>query len=144
MTIRYVKNPEYDIDGIIADRKSVMNSDAIGKNIQSAKEQKCEAVVIDLDKEITKKGRDVTFNSVAKEIEYRSKDFSEGFICYIVYNGKAVKVGTEFLNKIELSVRKNSILSDLWKKFSQQGISIKFDWVPYDKKKSPRYEYSGD
>lgn len=92
-----VKNPEYLINGLLADRKGIMSEKGIAAAFNKAIKQGCKAVVIDLDMNIGK------FNEkrLCKHIQWRHSDFEDGNIetCYIVYCGKAVKVSLEDFKK---------------------------------------------
>ena len=126
-----VKNPEYEIDGVLADRKSIKDTKGISTAFKAAKEQNCKAVVIDFDAEITRKGRKLKFNSIAREIENRSADLASGFQCYLIYGGRAAKVSTDFLEFEKDSIRKNKILLNLVKQFNRLGVEISYELFPY-------------
>ena len=86
-----VKNPEYVINGLVADRKGIEHFDGIGLGFKRAMAQGCRAIVIDLDMKM----RNVALkpSKIAQKIENRRKvDFNENAItcCYVVYRGKAV------------------------------------------------------
>lgn len=88
-----VKNPEYLINGKIADRKGIMTFDGITTAFKSASKQGCTAIVIDLDINMS----DVALqpNKIYSKLRNRIKtDFNNDKIseCYFVYRGKATKV----------------------------------------------------
>ena len=87
------KNPEYTINGKIADRKGVESEKGIASVFNKAIRQGCETVVIDLDmhlKEKTLKVRDL-----ARYIDWRRNDFESGSIheCYVIYRNRSVRIG---------------------------------------------------
>jgi hypothetical protein len=94
-----IKNPEYLIDGMKADRKSPekLEASSISGRFVSALKQDCKIVVIDLSK---LEGKTPDFQSVARGIINRWEDFTSGKIhdCYVVYNGKAVKIDREMFD----------------------------------------------
>ena len=83
------KNPEYEIDGLIADRKGVEGYKGITTGFRSGLEQGCKALVFDLDQHMGK--YPVSSHKIANKIQGREDDFKTGRIirCYIVYNGNA-------------------------------------------------------
>lgn len=89
------KNPEYTINGLVADRKGIESPGGISAGFASAIKQGCSAVVIDLDMNLT----DMHFRTedVAKRLYWRFDDFSTGRVreCYVVYHGKAVRITKE-------------------------------------------------
>lgn len=86
------KNPEYEINGLIADRKGIKGEHGISDGFRRAKEQECSAVVIDLD--MNMEGRPLKSNHLAKYIDWRRADFENDTIleCYVIYRGKAIKI----------------------------------------------------
>lgn len=86
------KNPEYEINGLIADRKGIESEQGIKWGFIKAKEQGCRAVVIDLDMHMADKP--LRPNHLAKYLNWRKSDFDDGIIleCYITYHGKAVRI----------------------------------------------------
>ena len=87
-----IKNPEYEIDGLLADRKGILSEKGIKWGFISAKRQGCKAIVIDLDDRMGDKP--FRANTVAKMIRWRSSDFELGIIsrCYVIYNGKSIVI----------------------------------------------------
>lgn len=85
-------NPEYLINGLVADRKGVMDADGITDGFRRAIEQGCSVVVIDLDLHL--RDRVLRTNQVAKHISWRFRDFESGTIaeCYVIHKGKAVVI----------------------------------------------------
>mgnify|MGYP004646388399 FL=1 len=92
-----VKNPEYIINGLIADRKGIQSEKGISNSFNRAIKQGCKAVVIDLDLHM----RRVNNKRLATHIQWRYSDFEQNFIehCYVVLNGKAVDITKETLDK---------------------------------------------
>ena len=86
------KNPEYRINGLIADRKSIKSENGVANGFKKAKEQGCQCVVIDLTKELSTKR--IKWKNLALNITNRSKDFQEKTIlkCYVVFKGNAVEI----------------------------------------------------
>lgn len=87
-----VKNPEYMINGLIADRKGIESPKGIQSGFKKAIKQGCQVVVIDLDMHM--KDKKLPVSELAKYINWRSTDFEEGTIkeCYVIHQGKAVKI----------------------------------------------------
>lgn len=88
-----VKNPEYLINGLLADRKGIMTFDGITAAFKSASKQRCSAIVIDLDMNMF----DVVLQprKIYSKLRNRLKaDFNKDSIseCYFVYHGKAIKI----------------------------------------------------
>ena len=90
--IEHVPNPEYEINGIIADRKGIHSPKGISSAFKKAIKQGCQIVVIDLDMNMKEKLLDV--ESLARHIDWRKNDFQSGIIkeCYVLYHGKAVRI----------------------------------------------------
>ncbi len=93
------KNPEYTINGKVADRKGIMSEKGIANAFQKAIKQGCEAVVIDLD--MNMKDMPLYANQIAKYISRRQTDFENGTIkeCYVIYHGRAVKITLENISR---------------------------------------------
>lgn len=86
-----VKNPEYLINGLLADRKGIKSYDGITNAFQKAFVQNCSTIVIDLDMHMSNVKLQPI--KISTKIERRKKaDFTPDKIskCYIVYHGKAV------------------------------------------------------
>lgn len=94
-----IKNPEYEIDGLIADRKGVESEQGIKWGFIKAKEQGCRAVVIDLDMHMS--DHPIRPNHIAKYLNWRKPDFDDEIIleCYVIYHGKAVRITKEHDNR---------------------------------------------
>ena len=103
-----VKNPEYIINGLIADRKGIRSINGVSDAFAKAKKQGCQIVVIDLDMNML--GKKVNLSELAKKINWRSDDFITETIkeCYIIHNSMAVRIGKEHSTK-------EALLSELQK-----------------------------
>lgn len=94
-----VKNPEYEINEMLADRKGVKSPKGISEGFRKAIKQGCEVVVIDLDMHLSKKP--LATGAISRYIDWRHTDFENGIIkeCYVVYRGKAVKITNQHLGR---------------------------------------------
>lgn len=94
-----VPNPEYEINGLIADRKGIKSSKGISSGFRKAIKQGCEAVVIDLDMHL--KERPLDCDGLARHLDWRKEDFISGIIkkCYIIYHGKAVRIDVRHVGR---------------------------------------------
>ena len=92
------KNPEYRIDGLVADRKGFMGKNGVKNAFREAIKQGCECVVLDLDMHY--RDKKISMLKIVNDIYGRHTDFSEGIIkkCYIVYNSKAVAFTLDIFN----------------------------------------------
>lgn len=99
-----VKNPEYIIDGLVADRKGIMAEQGITAGFKKALKQGCEAVVIDLDMNMGQKP--LLTRKLAQYIDGRKRDFEDGRIkaCYVIYQGQAIKI-TSWQSRQELTAQ---------------------------------------
>lgn len=86
------KNPEYQINELIADRKGIESEKGIIAGFRKTIKQKCSAVVIDFD--MNMKDKPLRTIELAQYIDGHKNDFVNGIIkeCYVVYHEKAVKV----------------------------------------------------
>lgn len=86
------KNPEYMINGLIADRKGVKSEKGITSGFKKAIVQHCSVVVIDLDLHMG--NRPLRTFKLSQYIDGRIRDFANDVIkeCYVVYKGKAVRI----------------------------------------------------
>lgn len=87
-----VKNPEYLINDTLADRKGILKYKGVRNGFQSAIDQGARIIVVDLDMNLS--GYPLKTGDLAKRISWRYSDYEEGRIdaCYVVYQGKAVKI----------------------------------------------------
>lgn len=86
-----MKNPEFLINGKIADRKGIMTEEGISAAFNKALKQGCKTIVLDLDAHMS--GRQLQTNKIAKKLLHRL-DFTEEAIreCYIIYRQKSVLI----------------------------------------------------
>lgn len=87
-----LKNPEYNINGELADRKSIENPNGIISGFRKGIKQGCSIIVIDLD--TSYKPNSLRAVDLAGKLRGRHNDFENGIItrCYFAYKGKAVCV----------------------------------------------------
>ena len=86
------KNPEYLINGLISNRKSIESENGVTNGFSKAIEQGCSSVVIDLDTYFIY--HYVKADKLASKIANRHNDFTKEVIkeCYISYKGKAIMI----------------------------------------------------
>lgn len=96
--VDFHKNPELEINSLIADNKKIQGFGGVSNGFRKAIEQGCNAVVIDLDASIKR----LDIEKLSKAISDRKADFKEKRIleCYVVYKGKAAKVVSHDRNEI--------------------------------------------
>lgn len=94
-----VKNPEYEIDDLIADRKGIESPNGVASGFNKAIKQGCSVVVLDLDMH-PDKFRQLPSIKLSSAINNRHLDFKNGTIseCYVIYNDKAVKITPDFFS----------------------------------------------
>lgn len=87
-----VKNPEYLINGIIADRKGIEGYNGITSGFVKAIRQGCHSVYIDLDEHLSEKPLDIP--ALTSKLYGRHDDFQNGTMdsCFIRYRGDVVVV----------------------------------------------------
>jgi hypothetical protein len=92
-----VKNPEYTLNGMIADAKRI-NSWNVARNFRSAIKQGAKVVIIDL---FNMQRRELSANTLAKNIVQRHPDFTGGKIdsCYIVWKNKSIVLHNDLFHK---------------------------------------------
>ncbi len=95
-----IKNPEYVINGEIADAKRVEQYTGINYGFTSAIKQGAQSVVIDFDKHFTN-GKPLNVEKIVGRILWRKKDFESKKIkeCFLVYQGQSVKITLKQMNK---------------------------------------------
>lgn len=115
-----VKNPEYLINGLIADRKGILSPNGVASGFNKAIKQGCSAVVIDLDMH-PENFKELQTIKMASAINNRHMDFENGTIqeCYVVFNGKAVRITA------------NHFVSDT--KQTKENIKIELDKIKGDR-----------
>ncbi len=104
------KNPEYRINGLIADRKGIISKNGVKNAFKSAIKQGCECIVLDLDMHLGDKK--INLLNIANDIYGRHADFSTGIIkkCYIVYKGKATVFTVDIFNIGEKNDVKDALI----------------------------------
>ncbi len=96
-----VKNPEYLIDGLLADRKGIESPNGIRSAFQRVQAQGCKCAVIDLDE---KMGRYPLPNKVlTSKIVGRKQDFISKNIesCYVIYRNRAINIDIALFDNFE-------------------------------------------
>lgn len=91
------KNPELQIDELIADNKMINGEKGVASAFKKAIEQGCSAIVLDLDARLNR----LNVRRLANHISWRHDDFEKGIIkeCYVVFNKKAILVTVENIAK---------------------------------------------
>lgn len=86
-----VKNPEYLINGQLADRKGIHSEKGITDAFKKCREQGCSVVVLDFDKNLA--GLCIHANQIAKYLSWRP-DFTLNLLhtCYVIHNSKVVEL----------------------------------------------------
>jgi hypothetical protein len=105
-----VKNPEYGINGKIADAKRIGSVSGIGDGFLKAKKQGSKAVIIDLHN-IESKGRELDLQKIASGIVNRNEDFINKDIeeCYVVWGDKCVKIEAKMFEGYDKKLRSDYI-----------------------------------
>jgi hypothetical protein len=98
-----VKNPEYEINGMIADGKRIENYKGINSGFNTALNQGCSCVIIDFNKHFDTT-KTINVEKTVGRIIWRKMDFDNGKIkeCYIVYGNKSVKITKYDMEKNKL------------------------------------------
>ena len=91
------KNPEYAINGEIADAKRIETEKGVTAGFKSALAQKCTVVVIDLNMHLM--NRAPKWGELAKRINWRRTDLDNGVSCIVVYGKKSVTITSRHLTK---------------------------------------------
>ena len=84
------KNPEYAINGEIADAKRIETEKGVKAGFKSALEQKCTVVIIDLNAHFS--DRHPSLSQLAKYIDRRRTNLNNGISCIVVYGEKTVTI----------------------------------------------------
>jgi hypothetical protein len=119
LDINKMKNPEYTVNGLIADAKRI-ESWNVASSFKSAIEQECKVVIIDLVKQFDK-GYMLNVNELTKNIRNRYADFTNDNInnCHVVWGSKSVIIskntfkGISNKNIRELDAKIKSIITTL-------------------------------
>jgi hypothetical protein len=103
-----IKNPEYEINGRIADAKR-LESWNVASCFNSAMKQGCKAIVLDLFKMQT---QNMNSRDFAKNIVRRFSDFTTGKIneCYVVWKDNSMVINQDFFDKYTDSRRFNYVI----------------------------------
>ena len=109
------KNPEYTINEKFGDRKGVKSEKGIKSAFRKAKEQSCQAVVIDFDMHLADSV--LKTKKIASGIYGRHTDFESGIIneCYVVHNSKAVVVKLDIFDDSDKDTVKQLIEEEIEK-----------------------------
>ena len=104
-----VKNPEYCINGLVADRKAVKSEDGVASGFVKAIKQGCSAIVFDLDEHL--KDKPFYTGKFAQAIGNRYRDFETGAIkeVIVIKNNKAVIIRASELKFTDRRSCKNEI-----------------------------------
>ena len=94
-----VKNPEFEINEVIADAKRVLSEEGITSGFKTAIKQEAKIVIIDFDKNCA--DRAISYRKVAQKIDWRSKDFDDGTIerAYVIHRKQVIEIRKEDCNK---------------------------------------------
>ena len=95
-----VKNPEYLINDMVADRKGIERENGVANGFNKAIKQGCSVVVIDLDMHANNFPY-LRVNKLTQCINNRHQDFKKGVIteCYVIYDNKAARIGKEMFSE---------------------------------------------
>ena len=109
------KNPEYTINEKLGDRKGVKSENGIKSAFRKAKEQGCQAVVIDFDMNMA--NAELKTKKIVSGIIGRHNDFKSGSIteCYMVHNSKAVVVKPEVFTESDKNTVKRRVEEEVEK-----------------------------
>ena len=101
--LHFAKNPEYEINSMIADAKRIKGYKGITSGFISAKKQGCEVVIIDFNKHF-KVVKPLDANKIKGRILWRENDFIDGSIkkCYMIFGDKSILITQELLKTKEL------------------------------------------
>ncbi|MDY0207938.1 MAG: phage minor head protein [Pseudomonas sp.] len=99
-----VKNPEYLLNGFIADAKRIEGYSGIATGFNKAlRRQGCKSVIIDFNEHFDT-SRPLDVNKVVGKILNRSNDFTSGRVveCWLVFGEKSIVVTAKDLNRSAL------------------------------------------
>ncbi|MDR3093654.1 MAG: hypothetical protein LBU62_03285 [Bacteroidales bacterium] len=101
-----VKNPEYLLNGKLADAKRLNSWNGVSSGFNSAVKQKCEAVIIDLH---NLQNEYLDIEKIAKGIVNRYVDFKNKTIleCYVIWKGKSVMIHGSLFNSYNPEKKNN-------------------------------------
>ena len=88
-----LRNPEYWINGVLADRKGITNEKGVAAGFNKAIKQGSSIVVIDCDDNDDFR-KNVNIERLGNKIQGRWEDFEEGIIseCYVIHNDKVARI----------------------------------------------------
>ena len=109
-----VKNPEYEINGKIADRKGIEHEEGVCSAFKKAIKQGCSIVVLDLDMH-PDNFRILRTNKLSTQINHRHQDFTNKKIdtCYVVYKNKAIEINSNHFKSLDKYKNKEKIKNEL-------------------------------
>lgn len=109
-----VKNPEYEINGKIADRKGIEHEEGVCSAFKKAIKQGCSIVVLDLDMH-PDNFRILRTNKLSTQINHRHQDFTNKKIdtCYVVYKNKAIEINSNHFKSLDKYKNKEEIENEL-------------------------------
>ena len=89
-----LKNPEYRINGVLADRKGITSENGIAAGFNKAIKQGSSVVVIDFDFDEKTKSNPLNLERLANKLQGRWEDFEDRIIkeCYVIHNGKVARI----------------------------------------------------
>lgn len=107
-----VKNPEYLINGKIADRKGIESENGVAAGFNKGIKQGCSVIVLDLDMH-PNKFPILRTKKLASAINNRHADFRGGIIseCYVVFNKNAIKIDSTFFSEDKKESKRKIILA---------------------------------
>lgn len=105
VVVNHIPNPEYEINGYIADAKRIHGYKGINTGFSKAlNKQGCECVIIDFNKHFDPQ-KPIKLEKISGNIKWRAIDFMDNKIkeCYVVFGKKHVKITKE--NFIKNNIR---------------------------------------
>ena len=98
-----IKNPEYTINGLIADAKRIKGYKGISSAFTKAIEQKCKIVIIDFNQHFNRE-RNIDVSKISGRLLWRQSDFEVKRIeeCILVFRENIVKITSSDLTKEKL------------------------------------------
>jgi hypothetical protein len=114
MTIGH-KNPEYTINGKLADRKGLESEDGIKSAFRKAKIQGCQTIVLDFDMHMP--DFPLKTRKIANGLYGRHEDFMNNCIseCYIIHQNKAILITSDLFFEDNKDKVKNKLIAVLEK-----------------------------
>jgi SPP1 gp7 family putative phage head morphogenesis protein len=101
-----VSNPEYEINGLIADRKGIQGYNGVINGFIKAIEQGCKTVYIDMDMGMQQ--YPLRTIKMSNKLYGRHQDFESGAIvdCYVKYKHRVARVSSEDFEGTETEIKK--------------------------------------